>query len=160
MRDDSRHRIAATVVLAENLREKPPDRDLRSKHAVSELDLMIVENRLDTRLGKHLTERQTVILRKPSAQFVKCRHNQSFVLWLDSFAPKCFQKSNTHRRYADKRQVKPMRCLNRLAGELHTTGSERKTPYETELDRVAASRSRLHEVKDAINTANHEQQRV
>ena len=42
MRDDSRHRIAATVVFAENLREKPPDRDLRSEHAVSEFDLMIV----------------------------------------------------------------------------------------------------------------------
>ena len=77
MRDDSRHRIAATVVLTENLREKPPDRDLRSEHAVSELHLMIVENRLNTRLGKHLTERQTVIVRKPAAQFVKCRHNQS-----------------------------------------------------------------------------------
>ena len=78
MCDDSRHRIAATVVLAENLREKPPDRDLRSEHAVSELNLMIIENR--------------------------------------------------------------------LAGELHTTGSERKTAHETQPDRVAASRSRLHEV--------------
>ncbi|RLT03988.1 MAG: hypothetical protein DWI22_17320, partial [Planctomycetota bacterium] len=78
MCDDSRHRIAATVVLAENLREKPPDRDLRSEHAVSELNLMIIENR--------------------------------------------------------------------LAGELHTTGSERKTAHETQPDHVAASRSRLHEV--------------
>ena len=56
MCDDSRHRIAATVVLAENLREKPPDRDLWSEHAVSELDLMIIENRLNTRLGKYLAE--------------------------------------------------------------------------------------------------------
>ncbi len=104
MRDDSRHRIAATVVLAENLREKPPDRDLRSEHAVAELDLMIVENRLDTRLGKYLTERQTLIVRKPAAQFVKCRHNQSFLLWLDSFVPQALSKTNTHRRRADKRQ--------------------------------------------------------
>ena len=93
MRDDSRHRIAATVVLAENLREKPPDRDLRSEHAVSELVVMIVENRLDTRLGKYITERQTVIVRKPAAQFVKCRHYQSFLLWLDSFAPQALSKN-------------------------------------------------------------------
>ena len=59
MRDDSRHGITATVVPAENLREKPPDRDLRSEHAVPEFELMLVENRLETRLGKHLTERQT-----------------------------------------------------------------------------------------------------
>ena len=105
MCDDSRHRIAATVVLAENLREKPPDRDLRSEHAVSELDLMIIENRLNTRLGKYLTERQTVIVRKPAAQFVKCRHNQSSLLWLDSFAaPSVVKKTNMHRRHADKRQ--------------------------------------------------------
>ncbi len=95
MRDNSRYRIPATVVLAENLREKPPDRNLRSEYAVSELDLMIVENRLDTRLGKYLTERQTVIVRKPSAQFVKCRHKQSFVLWLDSFAPPSVVKKLT-----------------------------------------------------------------
>lgn len=110
MRDDPRHRIAATVVFAENLREKSPDCDLRSEHAVSEFDLMIVENRLDTRLGKHLTERQTVIVRKPEAQFVQCRHDQSFVLWLDSFAPQALSKKLT--RIVDMRtngRFKPMR---------------------------------------------------
>ena len=110
MCDDSRHRIAATVVLAENLREKPPDRDLRSEHAVSELDLMIIENRLNTRLGKYLTERQTVIVRKPAAQFVKCHDNQSFVLWLDSFAASSVVKKLTG--IVDMRtngSVKPMR---------------------------------------------------
>jgi hypothetical protein len=92
MRDDSRHSIAATMVLAENLREKPPDRHLRSEHAISEFDLMIVENRLDTRLGKHLAERQTVVVCKPPAQIIQCRHNQSFVLWLDSFTPQALSK--------------------------------------------------------------------
>jgi hypothetical protein len=142
------------VVFAENLREKPPDRDLRSEHAVSEFDLMIVENRLDTRLGKHLGEGQTFIVRKPPAQIVECHHNQSFVLWLTRSRTK--RKELT--RIVDMRTngtVKTHEMTEPFGKRIAYQWSERRTPHETDPDLVAPSRSRLHEVQNGIKIATH-----
>jgi hypothetical protein len=138
MRDDPRYGITATVVLAENLREKPPDGDLRSEYAASKLDLMIVENRLDTRPGKHLGERQTIVVCKPSAQFVQCRHNSvlCFVVWPESNPPGGLWANQPWFDGSVSTAASRAFCWNDsqrvrvvgLASELHTSGSERRTP--------------------------------
>jgi hypothetical protein len=67
MRDDSRHGIAATVVLAEYLAQEAPDGRDRTEHSVPILDTMFVENVSDAGLRQDVHEREPLIARKAGA---------------------------------------------------------------------------------------------
>jgi hypothetical protein len=80
MRDDSRHRVAATVVFAEDLAQKAPDGGDRTEHAVSKLDAMFVKNIPDAGLGQNVCERESLIARKAGAHRIQARHRIAFKL--------------------------------------------------------------------------------
>jgi hypothetical protein len=74
MRDDSQHGISATVVFAEYLTEKAPNRRDRVEHAIPKRDTMFVENISDTRFGQNLREGKSLVECKAGAHGLQARH--------------------------------------------------------------------------------------
>ena len=74
MRNDSRHGIAATMVVAEHLTQKAPDGRDRAEHSVPKLDAMVVENFPDAGLGQNVREWESLIVRKAGAHRIQARH--------------------------------------------------------------------------------------
>ena len=61
MSDDARNGIAATVVVAEDLREKAPDGRYRVKHSIPILDAMRVENIQDVGFGQNIRKGKSLV---------------------------------------------------------------------------------------------------
>ena len=74
MRDDSRHGIAATVVFAEYLAQKPPDGRDRAEHSVPKLNAMFVQNIPNAGLRQNVRKRESLIARKAGAYRIQARH--------------------------------------------------------------------------------------
>ncbi len=69
--DDPRHGVAATVVVAEDLREEAPDGPDGAEHPVAVLDAMFVEGVVDAGLGQDVGERQSLVAREPVAELIQ-----------------------------------------------------------------------------------------
>ena len=67
MRDDSRHGITATAIVAEYLPQKAPDGRDRAEYSVPVLDAVFVETLPDTGLRQDVRERESLIARKAGA---------------------------------------------------------------------------------------------
>ena len=76
--DDSRHGIAATVVLAEHLTEKAPDGRDRVEHAVAILDAMFVEDVQDVGFGQNIRKGESLVARETSADRIQAGHGIVF----------------------------------------------------------------------------------
>ena len=74
MRDDSRHGIAATVVFAEYLTQKAPNRRDRVEHAVPKRDTKFVENVSDTGFGQNIRDGKPLVAREAGADCIQARH--------------------------------------------------------------------------------------
>jgi hypothetical protein len=74
MSDDARDGIAATVVVAEHLREKAPDGSNRVEHSVPVLDAMIVKDFQDVGFGQNIRKRKSLVARKASADRLQVGH--------------------------------------------------------------------------------------
>ena len=71
MSDDARDGIAATVVVAEHLREKAPDGSNGVEHSVPILDAMIVENVQDVGFGQNIRKGKPLVARKAGADLLQ-----------------------------------------------------------------------------------------
>jgi len=80
MRDDLRYGIAATVVFAEYLTQKPPDGRDGAEHSVPKLNAMFVENVPDTGLSQDVREGEPLIARKAGAYRIQARHGTALKL--------------------------------------------------------------------------------
>ena len=78
MSDDARDGIAATVVVAEHLREKAPDGRDRVEHSVSVLDTMIVEDVQDVGFGQNICKGKSLVAREARADRLQVRHRVAF----------------------------------------------------------------------------------
>src|SRR2546429_3901363 len=78
MSDDSRHGIAATMVIAEHLTEKAPDGPDRAEHTVSIRDAMVVENVQNLRFGQDIRKRESLIACETSADRIQAGHGMGF----------------------------------------------------------------------------------
>ena len=80
MSDDARDGIAATVVVAEHLREKAPDGRDRVENSVAVLDAMIVENIQDLGFGQNIRKGKPLVARKAGAHRLQIRHKSPFLI--------------------------------------------------------------------------------
>ena len=67
MRDDSRHGISATMVLAEYLTQKAPDGRDRAEHTVPIRNVVFVKNLPNASLRQNVRERESLVARKANA---------------------------------------------------------------------------------------------
>jgi hypothetical protein len=74
MSDDAGHGIATTVVVAEHLREKAPERRDRVEHSVTVLDAMLVENIQNVGFGQNIRKGKPLIAREAGAHRLQVRH--------------------------------------------------------------------------------------
>ena len=78
MGDDPRHGVAATVVVAEDLREEAPDGRDRAEHAVAVADAVLVEGVADAGFGQDVGEREALVAREAGAELIQAHPGFGF----------------------------------------------------------------------------------